>query len=296
MNRLKYCIFALIFSSLQPLPAFLDIPFAASAGLAYDYFRSVPEGDFDGNIGGLWDVNIGMRAPYLDCYNVGLQLGGSYGVYDWSGRTSNVTGNPREVQQQGFLTAALTIENPMDTGIQGAIAFDWMINKNFGVFALPCGLSQFRFQGGYLWDCNEFGVLGTVNTHTCHRHVIDVPVSFRAISQVSLYWQSYFENCARTMIWVGLPYNKSLRYSHGRSGKFVIGANFDVPLTNNIYIVGHAMYMRGHSAESPGQTLNNAANICIGLNYRFGSSCEATVPYLSIGNNSNFIVDTSETY
>lgn len=293
---MKSIILLIAFCTWQPLSAFLDIPFGGTAGLAYDHFRSTPEGDWDGNIGGVWNMNLAAKVPYMECFGAGVQIGGSYGIYDWSGRGSNVSGNPREVQQQGFVTSALTIESPYFLDFNGAIAFDWMMNRNFGVFALPCGISQFRFQGGFVYNCNEFGVLGTVDTHTCHRHVAGVPVSFRAVSYASFYWQRYYENSARTMLWAGAPYKRSLMFSKGRAGKYLVGASFDVPLTNCLSIVGHGVYMQGHSTRTPFQSRTNAANISIGIDYRFGSGCDAPLPYLSIGNNSNFIVDTSLTY
>jgi len=301
MNRLCIVLSAFLFS-FHPLAAFWDmpfwdIPFGGTAGLAYDFFRSVPDGDWDGNIGGVWDLNLGTKfETCCEAFSPGVQIGGSYGVYDWSGRGSNVNGNPREVQQQGFLTVGLSLETRHCTGFNAAVAYDWMMNKNFGVFALPCGLSQFRFQGGYLFYGNEFGVLGTVDTHTCHRHVEGFDVNFRAISQVSLYWQRYYDNCARTIIWAGVPYKKSLLYSKGRAGKYVLGCQFDVPLACRFFVTGHAMYMQGHSARVPFQTRTNAANICLGIYYHFAGPNGDTTPYLPIGNNSNFIVDTSVTY
>lgn len=272
-------------------------PYACELGLGYDYFRSLPEGDWEGNTGGLASFNICAPIPYISNYGIGAQAGGSYGVYDWSGRGSAPSGRQTCAQQQAFLTGALYRKTPCCSGIDVGLAYDWMWNKNASVFALDSAIGQLRFQGGYLLNqTDEWGIWGTLNLNTCHRTSQGIPVSFRAISQVNIYWEHHFENCARTMIWVGLPYKKSLMYSTGRAGQFIVGADFHAPLVNGFSIEGHASYMKGHSASGALKQRNYAANLYIGLQWAFGDEEYGVTPYMSIGNNSNFITDTNITY
>lgn len=282
--------------SFGVLSADISLPYA-EIGLGYDYFRSLPEGDWDGNTGGLISFNVAAPAPCLEEQNIDMQLGGSYGIYDWSGRGSAPSGLLGQSQQQAFLTAAIAQKDICFSGISAGLAFDWMWNRRASVFAANYNISQLRFRAGYLSDCeNEWGVWGTLNTQTAHKSSQGIPVSFRAISQVNLYWEHYYENCARTMVWIGLPYKKSLSFSSGRAGKFIVGADFQVPLTCSFSIEGHASYMHGHSAPTPFKSRYYAANIYLGLKWAFGDSECCTFPYFSVGNNSNFITDTSLTF
>lgn len=279
------------------LAAEFCMPYVCDVGLGYDYFRSLPDGDWEGNTGGLASLNICTPTPYLMDYGVGIQVGGSYGVYDWSGRGSSPSARQSAAQQQVFLTGAIFRKTPCYSGFNIGIAYDWMWNKNASVFALESTISQLRFQGGYqLNQINEWGIWGTLDLHTSHRVSQGIHVLFKAISQVNIYWQHRFENCARTMIWAGIPYKKSLMFSTGRAGKFIVGANFHTPLTNRLSIDGYASYMKGHSAPRGLKNRIYAANICIQLTCAFGDRCPELEPYMSIGNNSNFITDTNVTF
>lgn len=281
------------------------IPYTCELGLGYDYFRSLPEGDWEGNTGGLVSINVGIPAPYLigvpaQClldYGINAQIGGSYGVYDWSGRGSSPSGRQTRAQQQAFLTGAISRRTPCCSGINVGLAYDWMWNKNASVFALQSSIAQLRFQGGYICDqTDEWGIWGTLDVHTSHRRSEGIPVSFRAISQINVYWEHRFENCARTMLWAGIPYKKSLMFSTGRAGKFILGGCFHAPLTDRLSIDGHACYMKGHSASGALKQRYSAANLCIELKWAFGDEECGIEPYMPIGNNSNFITDTNITF
>jgi len=273
------------------------IPYSCEVGVGYDYFRSLPEGDWEGNTGGLASFNLCASGPCLMDYGVAGQIGGSYGNYDWSGRGSSPTGKQTGSQQQTFLTGAIFRKTTCCSGINAGIAYDWMWNKNASVFALQSSISQVRFQGGYVWEqADEFGVWATLNVNTAHRTSQGIPVEFRAISQANLYWEHRFDNCSRTMIWAGIPYKRSLMFSTGRAGRFIIGGSFHAPLVSRLSIDGHASYMRGHSASGALKQRTYAANLFIGLNWAFGDEIYGVDPYMSIGNNSNFITDTNVTF
>lgn len=265
-------------------------PIAVDLSLALDHFRSLPEGSWEGNFGGFTSLNI-STSIYETLQG---QIAGSYGLYDWAGRSSAPFKNPKTLQQQAFLTAAISRETPCPSGINFGIAYDWMLNKNFGVFAVDPNLSQVRGQVGYLFDsCNEFGVWGTVDTHTAHEETQEIPLKFRAVSQVNLFWCHYFKNCAYTMIWAGTPYKRGLMYRSGRAGQFIVGARFSVPLTEALSINGHAAYMAARRAPDGIESKNYASCICLSLTYSFGCKQAALSPYMSLADNSNFLVDTN---
>jgi len=276
--------------------AFSEIcfPFAIDTAVAYDTFRSLPDGSWEGNTGALASLNIGTPLPYLSEYGFDVQVGGSYGLYDWPGRGSALEGSLSRLQQQGFLTAALSRTTYCEFGFNLAVAYDWMFNSQFGAFALNTNFSQFRYLAAYQICCSdEIGVWGTVHTNTSHKTTIDFPVAFRAVDQINLFWRHLFSNCAQTDIWVGFPYGKGLMFS--RPGEFIIGASFQAPLTDCLSVEGRGMYMAAHHDKSINMSKNYASNICIGIHYTFGCGC-CQKPYLPIANNSNFIADTNLNY
>ena len=264
--------------------------------ISYDDFRGIPEGSWNGNTGGLIGANFG--AIFFDF--LGVQAGGSYGVYDWYGRGPAGPGLPNGVQQQGFVTGGIFSNPQYLCGFQAGLVVDWMFNKNLGVFALDPSIGQLRLQAGYfVYECNEIGLWGTIDLQTAHKSAFEIPVSFRAISQVNLFWRHIFESCAETVLWVGLPYRNGLM-SHGkRAGQYIIGGSFNVPLTSCLSVEAHGVYMGPTKSYSSPRFQSYDANICVGITYAFGSgsnSCCAiniAKPYMSIANNSNFLVDTS---
>ncbi len=273
-----------------------SFPLAGEASIAYDHFRSLPDGSWNGNTGAYVGLNLATEVPCLSCF--GIQLGGSYGIYDWTGRAS-VPEHQNEVQQQAFLTVGIFRRTPCDSGFNFGVVYDWTANKNLGAFALNPNFDQVRFQVGYLMNCSdEFGFWGTAYLSKAHKTSEEIPVTFRAFGQANLFWKHYFANCAWTMVWAGVPYNRGLMFAPGRDGQFLVGASFNVPLTQCLSISGHAMYMRPRSGPAYIESINDAVNICFGLTYAFGngeaSECDCDVgPYMPIADNSNFITDTN---
>jgi len=269
---------------------------AGEFSIAYDDFRGISEGTWNGNTGSVFMVNFGTSLYDT----LGVQGGGSYGVYDWYGRSSTVSNNPGSVQSQGFITTGLFYKTPCLSGLQAGVVLDWMFNENFGVFGLDPNFGQLRFQAGYLLNgCQEFGILGTTNLRTAHETAFEIPISYRAVAQVSLFWRRFFRNCSEAMFWVGIPYNESLMFSGKRSGQYIAGAALRAPLTSSLSLEAHGVYMGPPGNSSVPHFVNYSANVCIGLSYAFGTGskerCDQWLarPYLPVANNSNFLVDAS---
>lgn len=285
--------------SVKPLcpPKFLghcpSFPVGGDVALAIDYFRSLPDGSWSGNFGAFSSLNLAVGLP-KEKYGFGVQIGGSYGLYDWNGRGSNSTGNTRALQQQAFLTAGLFRMTPQCSGFNAGVVYDFMFNKEFGVFALNPTMEQLRAQFGYLIKGgNELGFWGGVNTRTSHKRAGSDSVKFRAIPQVNFFWSHYFKNRAQTMLWGGTPYRRGLRNASGRAGLFIVGASFKAPLTHALSIIGHGVYMAPRSGSAFQESRDFAANVCFGVNYSFGGCKSGERPYLPLADNSNFLVDTN---
>ncbi len=294
MALLRSVFFCLLCLFSLPLSADFCFPWYGEVGIAYDYFRSLPEGDWEGNTGAFVSANVAAQIPYVCSPGYGVQLGGSYGVYDWQGRLSSPSSRQSEAEQQAFISAGFFKETCCESGFNYGLIYDWMWNKNLGVFAQDADIDQLRFQAGYLSCCrNEWGLWGTLDLHWSRHESQGIDVIYRAISQINLFWRHIFENSAETVLWAGVPYKRTLKYSTGRAGKFIIGGSFKAPLSCRLGIEGHACYMRPHSASGAYKQRNYAANLCLELKWALNGTLECIRPYMPIGNNNNFLVDTN---
>lgn len=280
-----------------------SFPLYSEISLAFDNFRSLPDGSWEGNTGGVIEFNCGMpiNLNYSFCPEIGIQLGGSYGIYDWSGRGSGYVTRSKRTQQDKFLTVGVFKRTSNCSGLNLALAYDQLFAKHFGAFGRSISIGQIRFETSYLiHNANELGIWGTIRLNTSTQEYQNLRVKYKAISQINLFWRHYFLTCAETTFWVGLPYQKGLMYRSNRPGKYILGGSFKAPLTNSLSIVGHAAYMRAISAKYEIESRNYATNICIGLCYAFGIRNDEKEyqfrPYLPIANNSNFLVDTNVNY
>ena len=267
-------------------------PVGGDVALALDYFRSLPDGSWNGNTGIFSSLNLALGFPGQK-RGFGAQAGGSYGVYDWDGRGS-VPGGSKALQQQGFLTLGLFRRTPDCKGLNAGLVYDFMFNKKFGVFGTNPQLAQLRGQLGYLCEGrNEFGFWGTYDTQSSHRDPDEIPLKFRAVCQANLFWCHYFKNNGQTTLWAGTPYRRGLMYTDGRAGRYIFGGSFRAPLTKALSIIAHGSYMAARNDPATIESKNYAANVCFGVNYSFGGCEPSQRPYLALADNSNFIVDTN---
>lgn len=255
---------------------------------SYDYFRGLPDGSWSGNTGVFWLGNFGT--VLYDC--VGVQVGGSYGLYNWDGRQNLVFKNPKALQQQAFVTTGLFSSiGPFN----GGLVYDRLFTKHFGIYDRNPSIDQLRFQIGYQCFSEELGVWGTVHLRTSHHRALGVPISFRAIDQINFFWTHYFANSAKTTVWIGGPYRGSLRFHLKKPAEICsTGFSLRVPLSNCLFVDGHGSYIWAQKAHGVRQSRNYNANICIGLTYLFGNErSNSGVTYMPVANNSIFLVDTN---
>lgn len=268
-------------------------PVEVDLSLAFDDFRSLPEGSWNGNMGAFASLNLRGDLPR----SFALQVGGSYGIYDWNGRSSTPYKRSGAVQQQGFITGAFSWETPCRFGIKAGFAYDCMFNRNFGLFAENPFLDQVRGQLGYLFlKRHEFGAWATYGIHTSHEEAQHISLKFRGISQVNLFYCNYFSRGGYAMIWGGTPYRRGLMFSSGRPGAYTIGARLSAPLSTCWTLFGHAAFMGGRSTSAIPSSSNNASNVSVGLTYFFGRRKIQQTPYMNIADNSNFLVDTNQNF
>jgi hypothetical protein len=280
-------------SSLPPVYYTSWCPIEVDFTLALDDFRSLPEGSFGGNFGALTALNL--KAPLPASFSV--QLAGSYGLYNWYGRSSTLSNDADALQQQGFITLAASRQTEKSSGLNAGFAYDCMLNKNFGLFAVDPFFYQIRGQMGYLMKGgNELGIWASYGINIANEEAQQIPIQFRAISQANLFWCHYYKNNGYTMIWAGTPYRRGLMYESGRPGTFTVGAQFSVPMAKYFAIQGTAAYMGPRNISGMSPSSNYAADISIGITYMFGKRRITQGPYMTPANNSNFIADTNQNF
>lgn len=262
----------------------LDV--VADAIFGVDYFRGFPGTNPEASAGAFLGLNMIVSIPNDLRYSFGLQLGGSYGLYNWP--VTNYDWN-RRTQEQSFLTGGFFLNTDNDVGFNLAIVYDWMYGSHFGAHHRHANLTQVRYLASYLACCSdEIGVWGTVHTNTSHKKC----ASFRAVDQVSLFWRHLFVNCCEAKVWAGFPYGNDHHFT--RRGKYLVGGNFFVPLPCNWSVEGRGMYMQSYQCDHGN---DYAFDLCLGINYSFGCKCCCPKDsctyrtYLPIGNNSNFVVN-----
>lgn len=298
MRLFNYNFFILSSFSIFSLQASLSpksensFPLGGDLSLAFDSFRSLPDGTWGGNMGAYVGVNLAWAVPKSN--GNGIQGGASYGIYDWDGRGST---DSKSLQQQEFFTFGFFHKTKASSGVNWGTVYDWSVNRKAGVFGVNPTMGQVRAQVGYLVRSkNEFGIWGTYGTLTVHESYIEIPVPFRAISQVNAFWRHTFSNRGETFLWAGTPYRKGLMYGSGRAGNYIVGASFRAPLCSCLSLEGRGMYMGARGGSAFSSSKNYAADVSLGIVYSFGGTGEGARPYLPLANNGNFIADTGVSY
>ena len=254
---------------------------------SYDYFRGIPDGSWNGNTGLLAGINCGYNL--FDAVN--LQLGGSYGAYNWNGRGNVVFRNPKAIEQIGFITAGASTSL---CDFNFGLVYDRMFSHHFGIYDLSPSFDQLRFHTGYnLCESDEAGLWGTIDLCRSKKRALGISTKFKTIGQLNLFWRHYFANCSSILVWAGLPYRDSLRFPHGKAGNFIAGAAIQAPLTERLSFVGYGSYMVARHSSGVKESRNYAANICIGLTYSLYACDPSEAPFMPIANHSNFLIDSN---
>src|SRR5207244_1448876 len=135
---------------------------------------------------------------------IGAQIGGSYGLYDFNGRSSGFAGS--QMQQQGFVTAGLFRRPDELTSFSGGIVYDAMFNDHFGQYAVAPILGQVRAQLAFAFnDQHEFGFWTALRLVHDTKNVGGVPLDFRGVDQFNLFWRHKFAFGADGWTWIGFP-------------------------------------------------------------------------------------------
>ena len=268
-----------------------DLMKGVNVGAGFDTFRGIPDGSWAGNSGFVFaaDFLVGLEKERA---KFGIQAGGSYGVYDWDGRGLSIATSQTDLQNQGYITGAVFASTPNDNGFMINFAYDLLVASDYGVFALDILVDQVRGNLGYTFHGHDrIGAWVTYFIQTDNKEISEIPVQFRAIPQMNLYWTHFFKNSSHLTFWGGIPYGDSMIYTTGRSGNYTIGMDFTAVLDDKWSLVAFGSYMGSHEGQPFSTASNYANNIGFLLTYNvYGRKDKASAV---MANNSNFLVDTN---
>jgi hypothetical protein len=279
-----------------------DFPLACSccptvslaAGFGIDSFHSESDRG-PSNFGAVAGLNGGMPVPGLRDYGIGWQLGMSYGVYDWDGRSSYYSSAAS--QQQIFVTTGFFHKAQEGQRLSYGMVYDWMLNDNYSYYPIAPTLGQWRGQIEYaVSNRNAFGVYGTLHDLASHT-IQQAYVESRAINQCDIFWHHKFDQGADSRLWFGLPDHSS--YTEGDSLlDWIIGAQVEVPLSENLALVASGQYGHPCSSANANASMDQYYDISAGVIWYIGGHAKkASInggcwqPYLPTANNSTFLVE-----
>lgn len=274
------------------------------AFVSYDSWRGIQDSSWQNN-GIVTGANYGTRlGRFSDWTNIGFQVGGSIGVFDWSGTDYRMF-HQNDSEPQGYFTYGLFRKQNETSNWSMAVVQDWMVNAHFGVFGQSPTLSQLRGQLGYATSArNEFGVWGAWRVISANRDIPGVGLtSWRPVNQLSAYWHYKFApGGADTLVWLGVPEHQRLD-GNGSLGDYFVGALATAPLNDAVSLYSLVSYMHASAAPGPAAADENAWNFTIGLALYPARNARSTtvagqcwMPQLPVANNGYFLVDTNRTF
>ncbi len=274
-------------------------------GYIYSYgegFRGPADGNFGGNGGGATGVNLGRQ---IGDSSWGVQLGGSYGSYDWRGRTS---GNEATIMQsQLFFTGGVYRKATCDSPVSFGLLYDMMVNDNFGSASHEPFLTQFRIQTGYaVNEQNEIGFWTALADRNAQQG--GPAVSYRAVNTYNLYLNHKFCGGAQSMSWIGAAQGTRLGPAGalapvpgtGSLYTLVLGNYTIIPITCRLSGYTSVMYGIPSASNGVAAARDETYSIQAGMifypraNARSRSvSGAGWMPYMPVANNSTFLVDAN---
>jgi len=257
-------------------------------------WRGVSEIDWPNNNGGSFGFNYGTSFGILKDAGIGFQIGGSYGIYDWSGRSS--VADQTSAQQQIFLTTGFFTKADADSHWSAGVVYDFMINTNFGAAASDGTLGQWRGQIGYaLSTRNEIGLWGAARD----RSINQSDLTYHGVDQLNLFWHHKFEQGADSSLWIGVPDHTKLGGT-GSLGELILGCTFSVPISDYAALYTNAQYMAPSSRPGDLGSTEDTWNIGFGIAFYVGGNARTRTvagscwsPLMNVANNGTFMVDSN---
>jgi hypothetical protein len=282
-----------------------ECPKFGLVGLAgFESFRGVSDDDYQDNFGFVTGLNGAF--PLVSAAGVGLQIGATYGMYDWDGRSSSNI--EAQMQTQTFITTGIFRKASGGRRLSFGVVYDWMINTNWGVDATSPVLGQWRGQVEYaLSNCNAVGFWGALRDHSHEQDIafFEIPgvLTTRPIDQINFFWHHKFVHGADARVWFGCAENDRLDIDEGGSlGAWIFGMDIQVPISPRLALYANMQYMHPSAAAGDNAAIENSTDIGFGIMWYPGGNSKSRnlnggcwMPYLPVANNSSFLVDQAAT-
>jgi hypothetical protein len=272
-----------------------------------DSFKGIADGSYPSDFGEVTGVNVGTPIWGLEQYGLGWQTGLSYGIYDFDGRANATHDDAARAQQQLFVTTGFFHKAKCDQRLSFGLVYDWMFNEEWGEYGAHPTLGQWRGQIEYAFSgCNAVGLWGCKRDLSAQQMFVigeaDMTLTNRAISQANLFWHHKFCSGADSYLYLGIP-------DHGRldgDGSLIdwtVGAGVQVPLTCRLALYANGAYFHPSASAGFGAAIESGYDISMGVVWHFGgNACSHAIngncadPYMSVANNSNFLVEQNHPF
>lgn len=269
-----------------------------------DVYKSIGDRltNINGGTGGLTN-SFGVVTGFNTGIGLGespirLQIGASYGIYDFKGRLGIIP-EDEKAEKQLFITAGFYKRGDMARErdpISFGVVYDFFRAEQWGINANQIELSQVRGIFGYaISQWTEVGVWGTMKLSD-DRAAVTVAgapgllTTIRAMNQANFYVKQNFSSGALLTAYVGALDGADI-------GKWQVGLRGQAPLSEFWSVYGGVNYVVPHTATGPVGSGHEQWAASFGLTYHFGGNAQSPsvtgnrrLPLLDVANNSSFLV------
>jgi hypothetical protein len=240
------------------------------------------------SFGAVGGFNTGLA---LGDSRVRAQVGASYGVYDWKGRTGALKNS--SLEQQTYVTFGFYKRSDVCCGdrISWGVVYDQFFGHQWGWAANEVYLSQMRGIFGYaLNECNEVGVWGAFHTHNDTATLLAPATPIRTMNQANAYWKHNWAFGGNSTMYMG-------GFDQADVASWQFGMLNTAPLSDSVSLYGNFTYVVPGSATGLVGAAEEQWNASVGLVYYMGGkavnrtvSGNQGLALLPVANNGSFLI------
>ena len=241
-------------------------------------------------------IGFNTAVPILSS-NISFQIGGTYGWYDFKGRTIDDPGQGASIEQQAYITFGLFKRSDVSSGdrLSWGFVFDQFYGHQWGWTADEIDLGQFRGMIGFALNRrNEVGVLGSFGTNEDRAGISSVGANInttvRPMNQLSGYFKHTWHFGGNTMVYVG-------GFDNADVASWQFGLQNSVPLNHSLSLYTNANYVApGSRTGLPGAS-EEQWNAQMGFAWTLGRKAFSPtvsgprgLPLIPVATNGSFLI------
>ena len=224
------------------------------------------------------------------------QIGGSFGVYDFKGRT--LAPKNDSLENQSYMTAGIYKASDISNceRISWGVVYDAFLGHQYGWAGNEIFVSQIRYMAGYaLNECNEIGFWGTAQVHDDDDVDLTFPIAaprntVHAMNQLNTYFKHNWAFGGMSTVYGGV-------FDKADIASWQFGLLNLAPVNHNLSVYANFTYVVPSSATGIVGAAEEQWNVSAGLVYYFGGKAVADtvsghrgLPLLPVANNGNFLI------